>query len=399
MARAVHSTLDAAMGELGAEYGIVTMGPDRLPPITGASVEEREANAARLATQINADVIFYGTLDETGAVFTPEFYLAPQNLAQAEEAAGAYRFKLIDNDADVASNPFTERRMRQMIAERSATLARLVLGLGAFTSGVYDEAALFFAEAAADPSWERSAGLELLLLFRGNTAGKLGDYEEAEQFYRQALAADPEYARALLGLAAVQLQRAKGTCTPETTDVAGLQKTIQLYEAALAAQNQPALADIGTKARAGLGQTHFCLEWAIGDGHAEQAVQAFQSVIADYEAGAGEANNERIRYLAAEAYANLGALSLPLQGTPTAEAEAQYRTALQHYEQAIELSLDRTLIPLYYRTVGFLHGRLGEYDEADRAYTTAIARSTASQRPTFEAERQELQRTAAGTVP
>src|SRR5206468_580244 len=113
MARAVHSTLDAAMGELRSNLGIVTMGPEQLPVIQGATLQEREAQAARLADQINADVIFYGTLDETGAVFTPEFYLAPQNLKRAEEAAGAYPLKLVDNEVDVASNAFTQRRMRE----------------------------------------------------------------------------------------------------------------------------------------------------------------------------------------------------------------------------------------------------------------------------------------------
>lgn len=390
MAWAVHSTLDTAMGEIGAEYGIATMGPDGLPLIIGATQEEREKAAAQLAAQINADVIFYGTLDATGTLFTPEFYLAPQNLLRAEEVAGAYPFKLIENETDVASNPFTERRMRQRIADRSATLARLVLGLGAFASGVYDEAEDFFNQAAADPNWERGAGLELLLLFQGNTAGKLGEFQAAEMFYRQALQLDGEYARARLGLAAVQLQRAKGSCTPETADVVGLQGALQMYELALAARNQPALADIGTKAHAGIGQAHLCLDEALGGGHARQAEQAFQSVIADYQPEDGGSPNERVRYLAAEAHANLGALSLPYQDETGVLAEDKYRAALHHYKQAIDLSVDRQLLPLYYRMAGFLHGRLGEYAEADHAYATAIARSSATLRPTFEAERQQL---------
>ena len=60
---------------------------------------------------------------------------------------------------------------------------------------------------------------------------------------------------------------------------------------------------------------------------------------------------------------------------------------------------DRELIPLYYRMVGYIHASLGEREQAEQAYATAIARSAPALRPTLEAERAELRAQPATPAP
>jgi tetratricopeptide (TPR) repeat protein len=394
MARSVYNTLSKELEQLKSESsGIEVRPPEQTGAIKGATSEERANAAAQLAARINADVIFYGVLDPTSTKFTPEFYLAPLRLEKAREAAGQYAFGApLMSDEDITRSAAANVEMTTKITRRSQALAQLVLGLSMFASHNYDAAARHFDAAASADLWNR--GAELIYLFQGNTAGKLGNYDQATVYYNQALAVAPDYARARLGLAAVRLQLSKGTCERGSANIAGLEEALRLYEQARAAPNQPPEADIPVKANAGMGQIYLCLTQALAGDYSAEARHAFEAVVAEYES-----RPIQLRSLGAEAYANLGFLSMPFAGEQGPEAEKQYRAAAELYRKAIDVSRDRALSAVYYRWLGFIHGRLGEYQQADEAYRSAIEyASDESTRSAYETERRQLQQKRTGTI-
>lgn len=394
MAGSVYTMLDKELDQLPSESsGIEVRSPEQTGAIKGATPEERAEAAAELAAKINADLIFYGVLDPTSTILTPEFYLAPKRLDKAREVAGQHVFGApLLSDEDITQSAAANVALTEKINRRTRALAELILGLSLFSSREYEAAARHFAAAESADTWEQ--GVELLYLFQGNTAGKLGNYDQATEYYNQALTVAPDYARARLGLAAVQVQLSKGTCEQGSTDIAGLEAALQLYDQARTTPNQPLEADIPVKAKAGMGQIYLCLTQALAGDYSAEARSAFEAVIAEYERSPLD-----LRSLAAEAYANLGFLSMPFAGQQGPEAEQQYRTAAALYQKAIEVGRDRSLLSVHYRWLGFIHGRLREFEQADAAYRNAIEyASDDATRSAYEAERRQLQQEQTGTT-
>jgi tetratricopeptide (TPR) repeat protein len=119
-----------------------------------------------------------------------------------------------------------------------------------------DEDAL--RRAAALGGWEERDGKEVLYLFLGNVAGKRGRLDDARNHYRRALGLNPEYARAMVGLAKVQFHGGSGQGTCRQVDARGLDLAEAGYRRALTARSRPALSDIDAKAAFGLGRVDFC---------------------------------------------------------------------------------------------------------------------------------------------
>ena len=221
-----------------------------------------------------------------------------------------------------------------------------------------------------------------------------GDFDAAGKHYAEALRASPEFARAQLGAAEVRFQTARGRCAANAINATGVEEAIKGYQGALQARIQPALSDIPTKTAYALGRAYLCLSEAGAADRLADAERELRQVVAEYERG-----NERVRELAGEAHAHLGLLSLPFTDDPN--PEGQYRRAAEEYYQAIALTRRQELHAAYYRMLGFIYGRLKEYDEADKAYAEAIrlASVRAPERAAeYERYRWELQQERVGAA-
>jgi tetratricopeptide (TPR) repeat protein len=205
----------------------------------------------------------------------------------------------------------------------------------------------------------------LLYLFLGNTAGKQRRLSEAQRYYTLALDVSPAYGRARLGLAELAFHRARGSCERNRVDATGLRRALKLYQAVLRSGEQSAGADLPTKVASGLGRTYLCLSQAEVANQWTEARAQLAKVIEDFNRG-----NQNVQELAAEAYAGLGLIYLPVGGAPS--AKTQYRQAADAYQQAVRLSLDSRRQGVFLGTLAYIYSRLGDLPRACDAYDRAV---------------------------
>ena len=367
LAQSVYDLLQTELEPIAAAgFDLDLRPPAETGTIRGSTPTRRAEAAAQEAQRIRADVIVYGTLRaDVPNQFTAEFFLSDRQLQAAEELFGQHDLgSVINTDGDIR-NTVIRKGMRDQILGRTRALAEFVVGLSHFGASQYQPALEHFEAAAKTESWADSDGKEVLYLFLGNAAGRLDDLDKANGFYDQALALNPEYARARLGRAEVLLHKARGTCEAGHVDAAGLNAALDTFRSARTAKVQPALSDVPTKVVFGEGRVHLCLSQALEGDHWGDAEREFQDVIKQYLDG-----NARVREVAGEAYADLGFVHLPAAGDPT--APDRYRRAAADYQNAIDVSQDDDRRAFFSSMRGFILARLGDVAEADAAYRLAI---------------------------
>lgn len=354
--------------------------PDQTGAIAGANRDERSRSASELADEINADVIVYGTLTSQDGrlVFQPEFYLNDRRLIGATELTGQYEFGSAEQFDP--NNIAVTKQIEENLAFRAQALAKLVEGLGFYAASDYVAASNRFKEAERIAGWDRVGGKEILFLFLGNSAGRLGDVDEAERYYAKALGENPEYSRARIGRADVLFQKARDGCQLVDgggVDVEGLKNAVLAFHEALDADFRPALADVEAKIAFGLGRVYACQAIAgveAGDGETE-----FNRIIAEYEAG-----NDRLRELAWESHAMLALLLVSLPPHLSEEA-------IVEYQAAIELTTDDERRALFLGDLAWAHSQVGNVSAAIDAYDQALGLTRDSElRARLISQRQEL---------
>lgn len=256
-----------------------------------------------------------------------------------------------------------------MIA-RTQVLVQFVVGLGYYDLGQLAEAERAFRRAENLAGWERQDGKEVLYLFLGNVAGKLERYDAARSYYGQALRIDRQYARGLVGLAETRFHQARGSCERGRVDAAGLNRAVADYRRAGVARDRPALADVDAKVAFGLGRAYVCMSQAGVADHWKDAEQQLAAVLGAYKRG-----NRRVKQLAAEAWANLGVVYLPPAGVFD---RTRYERAAEAYRHAIELSDDPQRKGVLYGLLGYVHGKLGQRQQAHDAYQQAATMDPAN---------------------
>ena len=87
------------------------------------------------------------------------------------------------------------------------------MGLTWFASEDYGRAEAEFNRAIEDAGWPDGDGKEVVHLFSGTSAGRQGRLADARASYLRALELNPDYGRAMLGLAEVGLHEASGSCS------------------------------------------------------------------------------------------------------------------------------------------------------------------------------------------
>jgi tetratricopeptide (TPR) repeat protein len=156
--------------------------------------------------------------------------------------------------------------------------------------------------------------------------------DDAERWFREALALNPSYGRARMGLAEVAFQRAKGSCERDdpSVDAAGLSHALEEYRAAGTATDDPggAVAALA-RARVGMARIYACMGQAGIGGDSWTAAEAeAAAVISAYEAG-----DQLLSELAAEAHAVRALTRLPFEGDP------DRATALQRAEEDLKAAV------------------------------------------------------------
>ena len=327
--------------------------PGETCPIIG-SPEERSEKARKLAYDIGADLVIYGVVQEhaPGPDFKPEFYVSYLGFEQADEVIGDNEMGLPVSIPD----PLTKEVLlnsKSGLGARSEALADITLGLAHYSLDDMLSAADYFEKAHALEGWpEVASGKEVIHLMWGNALARQASLtvrdvlskkvtyddwkdklEQARQQYLAALAHNPLYPRAKVGLASVDMTLARGEPgSPNSAiDMEMVAQAETLYHEAA---QMPAEEEfmIPTKVHFGLGQIYLALaqdaqRQASGSADISQPVNLvevfednldlaqveFSALIDEYYANQDERLKVRIKDLASHSNANLAVIKI-LQG-------------------------------------------------------------------------------------
>jgi tetratricopeptide (TPR) repeat protein len=386
--------ISQALGASEQRFNIQLWGPSRIGRISGNTPEERADVAQKVATPSKVHLLVYGYLEQRpdAATFVPQFYL--RNLADTPELEGEH-----DLGRSVAvrsmDDPFSRARLRTNLTARTQAFTEFVIGLSQFTNDKWADARVHFMKADADPRWDEDGGKEVLYLFAGYTAGKLGDLAGARAYFQRAIALQPEVARAYLGLGEVQFQESLGkpdACAKDQVNVLGVQEAASMYQRALSAKVQPARSNVQMITSLSLGRAYLCLAQADAGNYWADAERELRAAIADYQPG-----DESARYYASDAHSNLGFVLLPARCDP--QRDARYRASAQEYQQAIDLGqFHPERLGFYYEMLGFIDTQLGALDQARAAYRDA-ARVDPDNKDRYQQLLQNVLQPAAETCP
>ncbi len=368
LADSVYEHLDTDLRDISPDIDVQIRPPDQSSPVAGATAEQRAAVAAARARDVNAHLVVYGTVElgnPTG--FQPEFFVANQKLGGAEELFGQYDLgSAIRAPGDAVDNLVARAELRKGILGRVQALAEFVVGLSYYTANQPGPALAHFAAARSNAGWDDRDGKEVVHIFIGNAAAKLGDIDTASDAYDQAVALNPEYARGRLGQAEIAFQRSRSDCEQGEVDEAGLHRAAELFHAALAARDRPSFSDVPIKATFGAGRVHLCLTQALVGDFAGPAEAEFKQVIDEFERG-----NRRLRELAAESHAGLGLVHWPPADDPDSSRRLEQVAA--DYQRALDVTAIDSRKALFHSLRGAVFGRLGDGARAGDEYRQAVA--------------------------
>jgi len=188
--------------DLGVEIG----------PVIGKDEGQRAGVAAELARQLNADMVIYGVVDDgvEPPLLDLEFYLAPQPDYNYEDLLGSFSL-----DQSIAIVPGNDQFQAQ-IDRQASSLGWIALGLAEAQLGHSLEALEAFTEASKISP--ESALVQFFIgreyLFLVDRESILSDIKDAferqaETAFQKAIALDPEYSRAYIGLGGLYFKRAQ----------------------------------------------------------------------------------------------------------------------------------------------------------------------------------------------
>jgi tetratricopeptide (TPR) repeat protein len=320
--------------------------------IAGDSPQARQAAAAELAATLNAHMVIFGhyvTQENAEPGLDLEFYLSP--LASKDEFATITGSHSLGKTILLpASFNMEDPQVRIGVKEtrlgpRGRAVFWLTVGLTQQLFGRSEQALETFEQAEqALADWPESDGKEILYFFLGREHLILGNVDAAQGFFEQAVAVNPGYARAQVGLGSVFARRARETVDP----AARLQAPGYLSEAldrqeqgvALAvAAEEPVLEAVGRTALAKsyrlLGQTHYELD------QLDAAAAALEQAIAEAGRASQLLSESQEHRLLAQAQETLGAANLQQanlwqRAGQLDEAKARAELARQAYQACID---------------------------------------------------------------
>jgi tetratricopeptide (TPR) repeat protein len=372
LAKQVRKTLGDGLGrrKLRSRLIFEIAPPPPVEPVRGETPDERADAAARSARRVGAHVLVYGTvrLDQFGTVVAPSFYISGGALTGAEEFVGSHRLGApLEITGSVADNPVASDEARRLLAARTRMLSDFVVGLSYFERREYATASRWFREAERTAGSAGGGAHEVIYLFLGHAAGRMGRLERAERFYARALEAEPGYTRARFGMAEVRYQRAHGGCDAEGTDENGLRAAGRGFQA-VERQHGPYGAPLKARARFARARVLFCLSQAGIEPLWGEAVALFEYVVRAYR------RDPLLREEASEALGYIGSIRLPARGE--ADRERKLEQAAPYYRRALHLSPDPDRRALFSDMLGSIYEGLGRVTAAQRAYRRAAQLTT-----------------------
>ena len=327
--------------------------------VEGTGEEARGKFADKLRADHHADLLIFANLQNDGgrSVLIPGFNIGPLSfddrrgrLDGAEEIVGTSRLRL----PLMNPNPVTAP---DELADRANALVYFALGLTYLQAAdsvpsprerdlppgeyvvrsdnqnlLYSRALEFFDKARASLG-EQDRGREVVHLFRGMVyqrgAGEQYSFE-ADAEYEKALAINPEYSRAFLGVGYARLRRYEHQLTMSRLfprdnsppDPVMLAEAEQLVLSAQRAKDKPAEAQVDAKIQIALGTILLVAAQDVNPARYAEAEAAFSTVIRQFEAG-----DRDLAYLASFAYFGVGAIR-ELRDSDLSGAADLYRKAL-----------------------------------------------------------------------
>jgi tetratricopeptide (TPR) repeat protein len=369
IARQVRTTLEEQLKRRGRATGVSfdIAPPPAIKPVVGATQEERAASAQGIASRVTADVVVYAAirLAEQQTVVVPSFFLSGRTLGNAEEMIGGHRLgAALTVPGSVTDSPAARVDIRRRLATTTRVLSEFVVGLSYFGRHEYAAARRWFREAERTSAAAGGNAEEVIYLFLGHTAGRMGALGQAERFYERALDADPEYGRARFGLAEVQFQRAKHGCQRARSDEHGLRAALRGYMAAEGKRGEAYGKLLRLRSRFGQARVLLCLSAAGIERRWTDAEALFRQVVRAYDGG-----EPRLRDEASEALAAIGLIREPSgRNAP----KRDLRTAADYYERALRLSGEKNRQAFFSSKLGSIYAKLGEIGAAERAYRLAV---------------------------
>ena len=362
--------------ELGQLVGSHEIWPPEYTGQISGSTEERTKKVEALAEKINAHIIVYGVINQSGdsngsGNVELEFYINRKGFDEALEITGHHLF----SNAPI-SLPFDQsdnETQNPGLDARTQGLSLVISGLSYYATDNMTKAIERFEAAEAVPHWRafKGNGKEVLYLLLGNAYSRRASIEndstfldQSESYYDKSLEINNNYARAIVGRAGTFYLYALGDPNNQTYDDLDhelLSKAEAEFTHALTL-NSPESANIESKVNFSLGQIYFT-RFATGDNSdnwMQRAKNAFQAVVYDFENN----NNQAIDDLAAHAYARLGIISL---------YEGQLEDTFRYMGLAVEYAS-----PFYEAEYQILMGdfyaleAVCEIENASRAYERAI---------------------------
>jgi tetratricopeptide (TPR) repeat protein len=227
----------------------------QIPVVQGADDNQRAENAATLATQIGADLLFYGTYDKTGSSFDLDFYVSPRLKFATNEIIGADRLGAPIQLTNLA-DPVSKTKLNRELTARTNIASRFTLGLMYVLAGYPDDAVRVFEQVNLQSESIGGGVQELVYFFIGEEALSQNRDADALEAFDKALAINPNYARARLGRGGVYLFRADHLDPAKRLDGPELDQAIAEFKNALALPPPPAGAPTDVVAHLGLGAAY-----------------------------------------------------------------------------------------------------------------------------------------------
>ncbi|MBC8507278.1 MAG: protein kinase [Anaerolineales bacterium] len=352
------------IGTIGEQVDILfeVSGPEQVGLIDGDSKEGRAARASEVANSIGADLIIYGGISDDGVQqsIEPEIYITERSFLLIPEFLGRHTLGAAITIPSGSTDLATRIESNRDIAGRVQALSYMATGLSMFNLGDYKAALDYLVLALQSEGWTGETGKESLYLMIGNTYLKLESMDEGERYFSLALAANPEYSRAFIGLGEAYFVRALGIPPVDNlVDISqsDLNTAESQYLAALQAADQPESADIDVKASFGLGRLALIRSQIYDD------ITLLNTAKNNFQIVVTENDNPRVADLAAQAHGHLGTIALLLSDLETAQLE---------YQIAAETTQAPRAKAAFWAQLGEIYERMGEIDLAIDAFQKAV---------------------------
>ena len=281
-----------------------------------------EAQAEELAQKVKADIVIFGNVFIQGdqAEFSPRFYVAAQPDTTELTGQNELAYPIIFNVSDLASQELVNASLQN----RAEILVNFTKGLVYFSQDdAYSaDRALQAAITVANDLDQPFEGQEVLYLLASRVDFSQEEIKKAHEMLDDALALNPNYARAYLARGNIYYIQA----SQQNFDLDLLKDALDEYEKAYQSPEQPEGANIPIKAHISLGNAYVVRAQKTNDENDyDQAISHYSEVIKICE----KANNPELNEYAAIAYFGLGAAY---------ERQKNPAEAIDAYQQALELT-------------------------------------------------------------